>query len=136
MESNLDPVFLDTAYLNAIINTRDQWHSVAVKWEEKFSVERRQLITTEFVLLEMADGLAAVKFRQKAAQAIALLQTANQQVGFSSDLHFALGKLYCKSNLLDEAIRELEKTLEIQLDHQEAKLMLQMLRMQKRGLSE
>ena len=65
---DFEPVFLDTAYVNALINTRDQWHEAAVQWERKLATDRRQLITTEFVLVEIADGLARVRFRLQAAQ--------------------------------------------------------------------
>ena len=26
------PIFLDTAYVFALVNTRDQWHKAAVTW--------------------------------------------------------------------------------------------------------
>lgn len=32
-------VFLDTAYANALINTRDQWHEGAVVWQERLAKE-------------------------------------------------------------------------------------------------
>ena len=67
-------VFLDTAYANALINTRDQWHERAVVWQERLAKERRPLLSTEFVLVEIADGLAAVQFRKHAVQMINLLQ--------------------------------------------------------------
>jgi hypothetical protein len=54
------PIFLDTAYINALVNTRDQWHEAASRWEGQLAVARRRLITTEFVLIEIADGLSAV----------------------------------------------------------------------------
>jgi predicted nucleic acid-binding protein len=54
------PVFLDTAYVNALVNVRDRWHNAAVQWEERLAVEKRRLVTTEFVLVENADGLAEV----------------------------------------------------------------------------
>ncbi len=57
-------------------------------------------------------------------KAIALLETANAQISFNADLHFHLGKLFHRKGLVDEARTEFEKTLEIQLDHQEAKLLL------------
>lgn len=60
-------------------------------------------------------------------KAISLLQTGLLQISFSSDLHFHLGKLYHRRGMLDEAKTEFEKTLEIQLDHQEARLMLEMI---------
>jgi uncharacterized protein len=70
------PVFLDTAYVNALVNVRDQWHNAAVQWEERLAVERRRLVTTEFVLVEIADGLAAVRFRAQAVQVITTLQAS------------------------------------------------------------
>ena len=70
------PVFLDTAYVNALVNTRDQWHDAAVQWEQKLAADTRRLVTTEFVLVEIADGLAAVRFRAQAAHVIAALQAS------------------------------------------------------------
>ena len=71
------PVFLDTAYVNALVNVRDRWHNAAVQWEERLAVERRRLVTTEFVLVEIADGLAAVRFRAQAVQVITTLQASS-----------------------------------------------------------
>ena len=73
---NRVPVFLDTAYVNALVNTRDQWHQVAVEWQRQLAIEKRHLVTTEFVLIEIADGLAAIKFRQQASRVIGTLQTS------------------------------------------------------------
>lgn len=58
-------------------------------------------------------------------KAIALLESGNLNIGFNSELHFALGKLYFKSSFLKEAQKEFEKTIEIQADHAEARLFLQ-----------
>jgi len=90
------PVFLDTAYVNARINTRDQWHEAAVRWERKLARDRRRLITTEFVLVEIADGLAAVRFRVQAAQVIAALQASAlvEVIPASSELFTAALELY------------------------------------------
>jgi len=48
-------VFLDTAYAYALINTRDQWHERAVVWQERLATERKLLLSTEFVLLEIVS---------------------------------------------------------------------------------
>jgi predicted nucleic acid-binding protein len=45
------PVFLDTAFVFALINTRDQWHAKAKTLERAFNAERRPLVTSEFVLM-------------------------------------------------------------------------------------
>ncbi len=59
---------------------------------------------------------------------IALLETAIEQISFNADLHFQLGQLLMKRGNEASAIQEFEKTLEIQLDHQEARVMLEMLK--------
>ena len=57
------PVFVDTAYINALFNKRDQWHEQAIEWQQKIAGENTPLVTTQFILAEIADSLAAVKFR-------------------------------------------------------------------------
>lgn len=69
-QGNLQPVFLDTGYVYALINTRDQWHESAVLWQRKIADEGRALITTEPILFEIANGLAAISYRQQAIQVI------------------------------------------------------------------
>jgi len=90
------PIFLDTAYVNALVNTRDQWHDAAVQWERKLSTDKRRLVTTEFVLVEIADGLAAVRFRVQAVQVIATLQASSlvEIIPASSQLFAAALELY------------------------------------------
>lgn len=72
-----EPVFLDTAFLYARINTRDQWHAAALLWEQKIAAEKRRLMTTEFILLETADGLADVATRPITVQLIEALQMSS-----------------------------------------------------------
>ena len=71
-----DALFLDTAYIFARINPRDQWHERAVFWQQRIERENRFLVVTEFILAEIADGLSAVKFRREAAQIIRTLQNS------------------------------------------------------------
>lgn len=93
-----DRVFLDTAFLNALVNTRDQWHAVAVRWQKAIVAGKRRMLTTEFVLLEIADGLAAVRFRAQAARLIAVLQSSPfvEIVPASSSLFASALELYCR----------------------------------------
>jgi uncharacterized protein len=96
MEPDRTPIFLDTAYVNALVNTRDQWHAAAVQWQRKLSADKRRLVTTEFVLVEIADGLAAVRFRGQAVQVIATLQASSliEIIPASSQLFTAALELY------------------------------------------
>lgn len=81
-------IFLDTAYVYALVNTRDEWHKEALSWQEKLEKERRGIITTELILVEIADGLASIRFRTQAAQVIDALQSSPfvEVVAVSSEL--------------------------------------------------
>lgn len=56
-----------------------------------------------------------------------LLQTGIQHISFNADLHFQMGRFYHKKHMDRLARKEFEKTIELNLGHEEAKLMLQML---------
>ena len=71
-----DSVFLDTSYVTALVNTRDQWYETALRWERRLAVERRSLVTTEFILIEIADALARVRFRAHALKIIETLRSS------------------------------------------------------------
>ena len=73
--SNSTPVFIDTAFVFALINQRDDWHDPALHWSRLLETERSLLLTTDFILMEIGDGLAAVRSRQHAAQVIQTLRT-------------------------------------------------------------
>lgn len=88
----------------------------------KKAVESNSLNATSYIRLGMA--YEQVGLLDKGIQ---LLITANQLINFSAELHFHLGRLYNKKGLMAEARTEFEKTLELQLDHQEARLMLQVM---------
>ena len=96
MAPDRTPIFLDTAYVNVLVNTRDQWHDAAVQWERKLATAKRRLVTTEFVLVEIADGLAAVRFRVQAIQVIATLEASAlvEIIPASSRLFTAALELY------------------------------------------
>jgi predicted nucleic acid-binding protein len=74
--SNSTPVFIDTAFVFALINQRDDWHDRAVHWSRLLETERSPLLTTDFILMEIGDGLAAVHSRQHAAQVIQTFRTS------------------------------------------------------------
>jgi uncharacterized protein len=71
-----DSLFLDTSYVTALVNTRDQWHETALRWERRLAGERRSLVATEFILIEIADALAAVRFRAHALKIVATLRSS------------------------------------------------------------
>ena len=68
-----EPVFIDTSYVYALINRNDQWHSTASQLAHQIAAKSLRTVTTEFVISEIADGLASVGFRKAAAAAIRVL---------------------------------------------------------------
>jgi predicted nucleic acid-binding protein len=63
--------FVDTYYLLALVNPKDQAHALALR-HSRGRVHR--LVTTTWVLVEFADALAAVGSRNRAARFIRGLQ--------------------------------------------------------------
>src|ERR1700687_3779276 len=53
-------VFGDAFYFLALLSKKDVYHGRAVQWSKSFT---GALVTTEWVLLELADGLASTKNR-------------------------------------------------------------------------
>lgn len=90
------PYFLDTSYVVALANADDQWHAVAARWEARLAPGPRRFVTTEFVLAEIGDGLAAIQRRRFAVRIIDLLlaEPRAEIVPASSELFGAALALY------------------------------------------
>ena len=56
-------VFVDTAAWIALINQRDALHNSALEISKNLRQKQASLVTTEFVLLEVADGLCNLPIR-------------------------------------------------------------------------
>jgi predicted nucleic acid-binding protein len=63
-----EKLFIDTAFAQALLNSRDQYHLVATKLYPRM-LKAAQLLTTETVLIEIADALSAIN-REKATKFI------------------------------------------------------------------
>jgi predicted nucleic acid-binding protein len=63
--------FADTTYFLALLNPADELHSEALEFNQG---EARPLVTTEFVLTEVGDGLSRPANRQIFARLIDLLR--------------------------------------------------------------
>jgi predicted nucleic acid-binding protein len=87
-------LFVDTSFFYALVNSRDEWHAAATEWQQRVVAEKRRLLTTEFVLIEVGDGLAAIHFRARAVTLIAALRN-NPWVEFEP----------VSSALVDESLR-------------------------------
>lgn len=68
----MNAVFADAYYFIAVLNPRDAGHSAATSLS---LTPTEQLVTTEWVLVEVANALSAPRFRSKVTQLIAKLET-------------------------------------------------------------
>ena len=55
-------VFAHTAFYLAVSNPEDQWHSIAMEWSQN---EQLRAVTSEFVMMEVANGVSSTPARQK-----------------------------------------------------------------------
>src|SRR5215210_4340344 len=68
-------IFVDTSFVLALINERDQYHDQAEKLSHKF--ENSSLITTDAVLLEIGNAMAK-DFRAEAVAIIKVLRSSQR----------------------------------------------------------
>lgn len=61
----MDKVFVDTAAWIALLNTSDELHQRAKQVMNQLKQQQAFLVTTEFVLLEVADALSAPFIRTR-----------------------------------------------------------------------
>jgi hypothetical protein len=68
----MTPAFVDRSFLLALVLADDELHARAVGWQ---TVKVGPLVTSEYVLVEFADALAAEPLRAVAIATIALLRS-------------------------------------------------------------
>jgi predicted nucleic acid-binding protein len=81
----MSTVFADTYYFVALLSRRDLRHAKAVQFR---AGQEHRLLTTDWVLIEVADRLARSSVRHFASELIADLRSSNdcEVVPFSSEL--------------------------------------------------
>lgn len=92
----MEHVFVDTVALIALINTRDSLHTDAKDLFIGLRKNRTRFITSEFVLLELANAFSGMGFRERAAAFISGLQTSSdvQIIPASTELFSSGLELY------------------------------------------
>lgn len=66
----MNEVFVDTAAWLALLNESDSFHQKAKEIEKSLKGSRRLWITTDFILIEVADALCSVSQRSQTAKLI------------------------------------------------------------------
>jgi len=86
-------IFVDTSFIVALINERDQYHEQAIKLADQY--DGQPLVVTDVVLLEVSNALAR-RYKQEAIQAIEDLLSSEdvEVVRLSSELFNQAFELY------------------------------------------
>lgn len=71
----LEPLFIDTGYVIALVNENDEHHSQALAWADRY--EGHPIVTTDAILLEVGNALSRIA-RQQASQIIHGFQDADE----------------------------------------------------------
>ena len=67
-------LFIDTSFFIALTNSRDEDHPYAVNLYDRLQNQGIRKITSEYVLIELGDGLSRFKARNLAQQIIEAVQ--------------------------------------------------------------
>ena len=76
-QNKMTDVFLDTGYVIALSDRRDRYHQRAREYAEQVSQGGGQVVTTQDVLVEIGNALAAVGSRSFAVQYIRAIERAD-----------------------------------------------------------
>jgi len=66
-------LFVDTSFFIALLNKEDDDHAQALTLQSQISAQTFRKYTSEYVLLELGDGLSRLRFRHLAVQLIDLV---------------------------------------------------------------
>lgn len=85
----MSEVFLDTAYAIALVVEADQHHAAAVRLSLKIEAEKRRLLTTRAILLEIGNSLARIGHRSSAIEILDALESDSmvEIVSLTEDLY-------------------------------------------------
>ena len=70
------PIFVDTGYFVALLNARDALHEQALSLAQRWEKSKRSFVTTDAVLVELANFFAKGGLRGPTLTAIQRLRTA------------------------------------------------------------
>lgn len=89
-------IFLDTAYAVAYFSTRDEFHAKALELSKRLDNPETRLVTTQAVMIEIANALSKAAYRQAATIFLEALETSPSVdiVAISQDLFDRAFQLY------------------------------------------
>lgn len=81
----MKPIFVDTSALIAIGNTRDSFHSQAVRIRNELKQFGRNFVTTNAILLEFGNAFSQVNLRPTAVKLIEAIRSSSKWKCVSTD---------------------------------------------------
>lgn len=85
-----DEVFLDSAFAVALVSPKDELHNEAARIVAQVRAEKRRVVTTRAVLIEIGNGLAKQRYRREAAELLSSIENdPNFIIVSSSDVLYA-----------------------------------------------
>ncbi|EDN71000.1 conserved hypothetical protein [Beggiatoa sp. PS] len=70
-------IFVDTSFFIALLNSKDEHHQKALALQKQLSANNIRKVTSEYILLELGDGLSNLRFRHLAVQVLDLIYQDN-----------------------------------------------------------
>lgn len=67
-------LFVDTSFFIALMNSKDADHAKAVELQKACSEQNIQKVTSDYILLELCDGLAKLNYRSFAISLVDLIE--------------------------------------------------------------
>jgi hypothetical protein len=67
------PIFIDTSFFLALLNSDDAAHPAAMTVQIRIEQEMRNLVTSGYILCEMADALCGISDRSRICRVFSLL---------------------------------------------------------------
>jgi uncharacterized protein len=95
-------VFLDTSYVIAYVSVRDEFHEQAIAFSKQLDNPETRIVTTQAVVVEIANALSKINYRQAAIAFFEALETSSniELVTFTQSLFDRAFQLY--KNRLDK----------------------------------
>ena len=91
-------VFLDTAYILAIIIDNDKHHKAVLELSKIISSEHINIVTTELILVEIANSLSRLKFRNECIAIIEKLKMNSMVIKIDEKRFLSAWTLYKERN--------------------------------------
>ncbi len=96
----MNKVFIDTSAWIALVNKSDKLHQKSIEVQKKLTDESYELITSDYIIVEIANGLSKMKYRDTAIQLVNSILTSSdvELIRINDDLFYKSWELFSLRN--------------------------------------